>query len=103
MVAFLLSPGDYITGTSVTIDGALSLTIAQGPDAIGRYARAGRSGLPHGHGAQSRTGYLCLAGRRQEEVDDDARWPNPLGPSDLPALSVRLLRDGLTFHMDERP
>lgn len=31
LVKFLLSPGaDYITGTTVTIDGALSLTIAQG-------------------------------------------------------------------------
>lgn len=31
LVAFLLSPdADYITGTTVTIDGALSLTIAQG-------------------------------------------------------------------------
>jgi glucose 1-dehydrogenase len=31
LVAFLLSPeADYITGASVTIDGALSLTIAQG-------------------------------------------------------------------------
>ncbi|MCH4554294.1 SDR family oxidoreductase, partial [Aestuariibaculum lutulentum] len=30
-VAFLLSPAaDYITGTTVTIDGALSLVIAQG-------------------------------------------------------------------------
>lgn len=31
LVAFLLSPAaDYITGTTVTIDGALSLTVAQG-------------------------------------------------------------------------
>ncbi|NWM24713.1 SDR family oxidoreductase, partial [Escherichia coli] len=31
LVAFLLSPAaDYITGTTVTIDGALSLTIALG-------------------------------------------------------------------------
>lgn len=31
LVNFLLSPGaDYITGTTVTIDGALSLTVAQG-------------------------------------------------------------------------
>jgi len=31
LVTFLLSPGaDYITGTTVTIDGALSLTVAQG-------------------------------------------------------------------------
>ena len=31
VVAFLLSPAaDYITGTTVTIDGALSLTVAQG-------------------------------------------------------------------------
>ena len=31
LVAYLLSPqADYITGTTVTIDGALSLTVAQG-------------------------------------------------------------------------
>lgn len=31
LVAFLLSPAaEYITGTTVTIDGALSLTVAQG-------------------------------------------------------------------------
>ena len=31
LVTFLLSPAaDYITGTTVTIDGALSLTVAQG-------------------------------------------------------------------------
>ena len=31
IVAFLLSPAaEYITGTTVTIDGALSLTVAQG-------------------------------------------------------------------------
>jgi glucose 1-dehydrogenase len=31
LIAFLLSPAaDYITGTTVTIDGALSLTVAQG-------------------------------------------------------------------------
>ena len=31
LVVYLLSPAaDYITGTTVTIDGALSLTIAQG-------------------------------------------------------------------------
>lgn len=31
LVTFLLSPGaDYITGATVTIDGALSLTMAQG-------------------------------------------------------------------------
>ena len=31
LVAFMLSPeADYITGTTVTIDGGLSLTVAQG-------------------------------------------------------------------------
>jgi glucose 1-dehydrogenase len=31
LVAFLLSPAaDYISGTTVTIDGGLSLTLAQG-------------------------------------------------------------------------
>jgi glucose 1-dehydrogenase len=31
LVAYLLSPGaDYITGASVVIDGALSLTLAEG-------------------------------------------------------------------------